>query len=238
MKMTAGHGKRYQEAAKLVEGQDALDPREAVSMVKQVNTTKFPGTVELHVRLGVDPRHADQMVRSSVVLPHGTGKTRTIAVFAQGEKEREARDAGADIVGGEDLVKRVQGGFTDFDVALATPDMMGSVGRLGKILGPRGLMPNPKAGTVTFDVARAVKEVQAGRVEFRVDRYGIIHVPVGKTSFEADALYENLAAMMEAIVKAKPSAAKGSYVRACFLAPSMGPSVRVDPAGAARLSVA
>jgi large subunit ribosomal protein L1 len=236
--MTQGHGKRYQEAAKLLEGKDALDPKEAISLVKQVNASSFPGTVELHVRLGVDPRHADQMVRSSVVLPHGTGKSRTIAVFAQGEKEREARDAGADIVGGEDLVKRVQEGFTEFDVALATPDMMGSVGRLGKILGPRGLMPNPKAGTVTFDIARAVKEVQAGRVEFRVDRYGIIHVPVGKTSFEDEDLYQNFAAMMEAIVKAKPSAAKGSYVRACFLAPTMGPSVRVDPLLAGRLTSA
>ena len=236
--MTAGHGKRYQEVAKLLEGKDALEPKEAISLVKQVNTSSFPGTVELHVRLGVDPRHADQMVRSSVVLPHGTGKSRTIAVFAQGEKEREARDAGADIVGGEDLVKRVQEGFTDFDVALATPDMMGSVGRLGKILGPRGLMPNPKAGTVTFDIARAVKEVQAGRVEFRVDRYGIIHVPVGKTNFEDEDLYQNFAAMMEAIVKAKPSAAKGSYVKACFLAPTMGPSVRVDPLLAGRLTAA
>lgn len=236
--MTAGHGKRYQEVAKLLEGKDALEPKEAIRLVKQVNTSSFPGTVELHVRLGVDPRHADQMVRSSVVLPHGTGKSRTIAVFAQGEKEREARDAGADIVGGEDLVKKVQEGFTDFDVALATPDMMGSVGRLGKILGPRGLMPNPKAGTVTFDIARAVKEVQAGRVEFRVDRYGIIHVPVGKTNFEDEDLYQNFAAMMEAIVKAKPSAAKGSYVKACFLAPTMGPSVRVDPLLAGRLTAA
>ncbi len=236
--MTAGHGKRYKEVAKLLEGKDALEPKEAISLVKQVNASSFPGTVELHVRLGVDPRHADQMVRSSVVLPHGTGKSRTIAVFAQGEKEREARDAGADIVGGEDLVKKVQDGFTDFDVALATPDMMGSVGRLGKILGPRGLMPNPKAGTVTFDIARAVKEVQAGRVEFRVDRYGIIHVPVGKTNFEDEDLYQNFAAMMEAIVKAKPSAAKGSYVKACFLAPTMGPSVRVDPLLAGRLTAA
>jgi large subunit ribosomal protein L1 len=206
--------------------------------VKEVNSSRFPGTVELHVRLGVDPRHADQMVRSSVVLPHGTGKRRIIAVFAQGEKEREAREAGADIIGSEDLVKRVQDGFVDFDVALATPDLMGSVGRLGKILGPRGLMPNPKAGTVTFDIARAIKDVQAGRVEFRVDRYGIIHVPVGKTSFEADDLYENLAAMMEAIVRAKPSAAKGSYLRACYLAPSIGPSVRLDPVASSRLAVA
>ncbi|HUY55723.1 MAG TPA: 50S ribosomal protein L1 [Candidatus Nanopelagicaceae bacterium] len=236
--MTSGRGKRYEAALKLLEDKDLVDPKEGIRLVKAVNSSTFAGTVELHIRLGVDPRHADQMVRSSVVLPHGTGKHRRIAVFAQGEKEREARDAGADIVGAEDLVKKVQEGFTDFDVALATPDMMGSVGRLGKILGPRGLMPNPKAGTVTFDIARAVRDVQAGRVEFRVDRYGIIHVPVGKTSFEDDALYENLSAMMEAIMKAKPSAAKGSYLRACFLAPTMGPSVKLDPAAAARLSVA
>ncbi len=236
--MTKAHGKRYVEAAKATSGAAPAEPQEGVRMVKAASTSKFPGTVELHVRLGVDPRHADQMVRSSVVLPHGTGRQRRIAVFAQGEKEREARDAGAEIVGGEDLVKRVQEGFTDFDVALATPDLMGSVGRLGKILGPRGLMPNPKAGTVTFDIARAVKEVQAGRVEFRVDRYGIVHVPVGKTDFEDEALLENLATMMEAIVKAKPQAAKGTYVRACFLAPTMGPSVRLDPAAAARLSAA
>ncbi|MGA9776263.1 MAG: 50S ribosomal protein L1 [Candidatus Dormiibacterota bacterium] len=236
--MPEGHGKKYREAAKLTGEQPPADPQTGVRLVKQASTSRFAGTVELHVRLGVDPRHADQMVRSSVVLPHGTGRQRRIAVFAQGEKEREARDAGADIIGGEDLVKRVQDGFTEFDVALATPDLMGSVGRLGKILGPRGLMPNPKAGTVTFDIARAVKEVQAGRVEFRVDRYGIIHVPVGKTDFADEALLENLATMMEAIVKAKPQAAKGSYVRACFLAPTMGPSVRLDPAAAARLSSA
>jgi large subunit ribosomal protein L1 len=176
------------------------------------------------------------MVRSSVVLPHGTGKVRRIVVFAQGEKEREAREAGAEIIGAEDLVKRIQDGFLDFDVALATPDMMGSVGRLGKILGPRGLMPNPKAGTVTFDIAKAIRDVQAGRVEFRVDRYGIVHVPVGKTSFEEDALFENLSAMLEAIVKAKPSVAKGAYIRAAYLAPSIGPSVKLDPVLAGRLS--
>jgi large subunit ribosomal protein L1 len=236
--MEKQHGKRYTEAVKLLGDREPVDPREGVRLVKEVNSSKFPGTVELHVRLGVDPRHADQMVRSSVVLPHGTGKRRIIAVFAQGEKEREAREAGADIIGGEDLVKRVQEGFIDFDVALATPDLMGSVGRLGKVLGPRGLMPNPKAGTVTFDIARAIKEVQAGRVEFRVDRYGIIHVPVGKTSFELDDLFENLAAMMEAIVKAKPSAAKGVYLRACFLAPTIGPSIRLDPVASSRLALA
>lgn len=235
--MSHPHGKKYETALKALP-EAAVDPQEGIRLVKASSTSKFPGTVELHVRLGVDPRHADQMVRSSVVLPHGTGRQRRIAVFAQGEKEREAREAGADLVGGEDLVKRVQEGFTDFDVALATPDLMGSVGRLGKILGPRGLMPNPKAGTVTFDIARAVKEVQAGRVEFRVDRYGIIHAPVGKTNFEDEALLENLSTVMDAIVKAKPQAAKGTYVRACFLAPTMGPSVRLDSAQAARLSPA
>ncbi len=236
--MAKQHGKKYLEALKHLDGQGLAEPRQAVSLVKQVNTARFPGTVELHVRLGVDPRHADQMVRSSVVLPHGTGKERRIIVFAQGEKDREARDAGAEVVGGEDLVKRVQDGFLDFDVALATPDLMGAVGRLGKVLGPRGLMPNPKAGTVTFDIARAIREVRAGRVEFRVDRYGIVHVPVGKTDFEDDALFANLASVMEAILKAKPQAAKGTYVRTCYLAPSMGPAVAVDPVLASRLSAA
>ncbi len=186
--MPARHGKKYMAALKLLEEYELVDPRRGSAWSRRSTPPSFPGTVELHARLGVDPRHADQMVRGSVVLPHGTGKVRRIVVFAQGEKEREAREAGAEIIGGEDLVKRVQEGFLDFDVALATPDLMGSVGRLGKVLGPRGLMPNPKAGTVTFDIAKAIRDVQAGRVEFRVDRYGIIHVPVGKTSFEDDAL--------------------------------------------------
>jgi len=236
--MPAQHGKRYVDAAKLTDPAVAQAPQAAIELVRKVSTGRFAATVEAHVRLGVDPRHADQMVRSSVVLPHGTGRKRRIAVFAQGEKDREAREAGADIVGGDDLVKRVQEGFVDFDVALATPDVMGMVGRLGKVLGPRGLMPNPKSGTVTFDIARAVRDVQAGRVEFRVDRYGIIHAPVGKTNFDEAQLLENFAALMEAIVKAKPPAAKGAYVKSCFLAPSMGPSVRVDPTLAGRLSAA
>jgi len=232
------YGKKYREAAQQIEAERLYPPAEAVSLARQSSTAKFDATVEAHIRLGVDPRHADQMVRSSVLLPHGTGKVRRIAVFATGEKAKEALDAGADVVGGEDLVKKVQGGEIDFDVALATPDLMGMVGRLGKILGPRGMMPNPKSGTVTFDIAKAVKDTQGGRVEFRVDRFGIVHVPVGKVSFDDDKLRENFAALMEAIVRAKPTAAKGTYVKTVTLAPTMGPGVHVDPAAAARLTPA
>lgn len=232
------YGKKYREAAASIEPDKAYTPDEAVSTVRKSSTAKFDESIEAHVRLGVDPRHADQMVRSSVVLPHGTGKTRRIAVFATGEKAKEAIDAGADIVGGEDLVKKVQGGEIEFDVALATPDLMGQVGRLGKVLGPRGLMPNPKAGTVTFDIAKAVKDVQGGRVEFRVDRAGIIHTAIGKASFDDAKLRDNFAALMDAIVRAKPSAAKGTYVKNVTLAATMGPGVPVDPAAAARMSVA
>ncbi len=232
------YGKKYREAAQQIDADKLYPPSEAVSIARQSSTARFDATVEAHIRLGVDPRHADQMVRSSVLLPHGTGKVRRIAVFATGEKAKEALDAGADVVGGEDLVKKVQGGEIDFDVALATPDVMGMVGRLGKILGPRGMMPNPKSGTVTFDIAKAVKDTQGGRVEFRVDRFGIVHVPVGKVSFDDDKLRENFAALMEAIVRAKPSAAKGTYVKTVTLAPTMGPGVHVDPAAAARLSAA
>jgi large subunit ribosomal protein L1 len=232
------YGKKYREAAQAIDADRFYAPAEAVSMARQASTAKFDATVEAHIRLGVDPRHADQMVRSSVLLPNGTGKVRRIAVFATGEKAREAIEAGADVVGGEDLVKKVQNGEIDFEVALATPDVMGLVGRLGKVLGPRGLMPNPKSGTVTFDIGKAVKDVQGGRVEFRVDRFGIIHVPVGKVSFDDDKLRENFAALMEAIVRAKPSAAKGTYVRTVTLAPTMGPGVHVDPVAAARLTTA
>ncbi len=232
------HGKKYREAAAAVDADRAYAPDEAVSTVRQTSTTSFDASIEAHIRLGVDPRHADQMVGSSVVLPHGTGRTRRIAVFATGEKAKEALDAGADLVGGDDLVKKVQAGEIDFDVALATPDLMGSVGRLGKVLGPRGLMPNPKAGTVTFDIAKAVRDVQGGRVEFRVDRAGIIHAAIGKASFDDDKLRDNFAALMDAIVRAKPSAAKGTYVKTVTLASTMGPGVHVDPAAAARMSVA
>jgi large subunit ribosomal protein L1 len=232
------YGKKYREAAAALDADQPYAPDDAVSAVRKASTAKFDESIEAHIRLGVDPRHADQMVRSSVVLPHGTGRTRRIAVFATGEKAKEALDAGADLVGGDDLVKKVQGGEIDFDVALATPDLMGAVGRLGKVLGPRGLMPNPKAGTVTFDIAKAVRDVQGGRVEFRVDRAGIIHAAIGKASFDDAKLRDNFAALMDAIVRAKPSAAKGTYVKTVTLAPTMGPGVTVDPSAAARMSVA
>jgi large subunit ribosomal protein L1 len=232
------YGKKYRDAAAAIDADRSYAPDDAVSAVRKASTATFDESIEAHVRLGVDPRHADQMVRSSVVLPHGTGRTRRIAVFATGEKAKEALDAGADLVGGEDLVKKVQAGEIDFDVALATPDLMGQVGRLGKVLGPRGLMPNPKAGTVTFDIAKAIKDVQGGRVEFRVDRAGIIHTAIGKASFDDTKLRDNFAALMDAIVRAKPSAAKGTYVKTVTLAPTMGPGVAVDPAAAARMSVA
>jgi large subunit ribosomal protein L1 len=224
----AGHGKKYLEAAKLVDRERIYAPDEAAALAKETNYVSFDGTVEAHLRLGVDPRHADQMVRGTVVLPHGTGKVVRVAVFAQGDKAQEALRAGADEVGGEDLVKKIEAGWLEFDVALATPDSMGLVGRLGKILGRRGLMPNPKAGTITFDLDRAVREVKGGRVEFKVDKAGIIHTSFGKTSFEADALVANLAALIDAINRAKPSGAKGQYLRGLTIATTMGPGIRVD----------
>jgi len=227
----AEHGKRYQDAAKLVDRTKVYSPTEAVSIIKQSSTVKFNASVEAHLRLGVDPRHADQMVRGTVVLPHGTGKVVRVAVFAQGEKAQEALRAGADEVGGEDLVKKIEGGWLEFDVAVATPDMMGMVGKLGRILGRRGLMPNPKAGTVTFDVERAINEVKAGRVEYKVDKAGIIHVPVGKASFEATALVANLAVLLDAINRAKPAGAKGTYLKGLTIASTMSPGVRVDLPG-------
>jgi large subunit ribosomal protein L1 len=224
----AGHGKKYLEAAKLVDRDRLYLPDEATALAKETNYVAFDGTLEAHLRLGVDPRHADQMVRGTVVLPHGTGKVVRVAVFAQGDKAQEALRAGADEVGGEDLVKKIEAGWLEFDVALATPDSMGMVGRLGKILGRRGLMPNPKAGTITFDLDRAVREVKGGRVEFKVDKAGIIHTSFGKTSFEADALVANLAALIDAINRAKPSGAKGQYLRGLTIATTMGPGIRVD----------
>jgi large subunit ribosomal protein L1 len=224
----AQHGKKYVEAAKLVDRSVVYAPLEAAQLVKQTTTVNFDASVEAHLRLGVDPRHADQMVRGTVVLPHGTGKVVRVAVFAQGEKAQEALRAGADEVGGEDLVKKIEAGWLEFDVALATPDSMGLVGRLGKILGRRGLMPNPKAGTITFDLDRAVREVKAGRVEFKVDKAGIIHVAVGKSSFEPAAIVDNIAALVDAINRAKPSGAKGQYLKGLTIASSMGPGIRVD----------
>ena len=225
----AGHsGKKYVEAAKLVDRDRVYTPDEAAALAKETSYVAFDGTVEAHLRLGVDPRHADQMVRGTVVLPHGTGKVVRVVVFAQGDKAQEALRAGADEVGGEDLVKKIEAGWLDFDVALATPDSMGMVGKLGKILGRRGLMPNPKAGTITFDLDRAVREVKGGRVEFKVDKAGIIHTSFGKASFEADALVANLAALIDAINRAKPSGAKGQYLRGLTIATTMGPGIRVD----------
>ena len=221
-------GKRYIDAAKLVDRARRYPLSEAIELAKQVNTVKFDATVEAHLRLGVDPRHADQIVRGTVVLPHGTGKPVRVVVFAQGEKAQEALRAGADEVGGDDLAKRIDAGWFEFELAIATPDMMGVVGRLGRKLGPRGLMPNPRSGTVTFDVERAVREAKSGRIEFRVDRAGIVHVPVGRASFEAGQLQENLAALLDAIQRAKPTGARGTYMRSLSIAPTMGPGIRVD----------
>ena len=225
-----GHGKRYQELAKLVDRTTAYEPDAAMGLLRETAKVNFDPTVEAHIRLGVDPRHADQMVRGTVVLPHGVGKTVRV-VFAQGDKAQEALRAGADEVGGEDIVKRIEAGWLDFDVALATPDMMGMVGKLGRILGRRGLMPNPKSGTITFDLERAIREVKAGRVEFKVDKGGIIHVPFGKASFEQAQLVDNLAALVDAINRAKPSAVKGQYFKSLTVASSMGPGIRVDVPG-------
>jgi large subunit ribosomal protein L1 len=222
------HGKKYQDAFKLVDRTRSYPPTDAVDLLKQTSYVGFDATAEAHIRLGVDPRHADQMVRGTVVLPHGTGKRVRVVVFAQAEKAQEALRAGADEVGGEDLVKRIEAGWLDFDVALATPDMMGMVGKLGRILGRRGLMPNPKAGTITFDLERAVKEVKAGRVEFKVDKTAIIHVPFGKVSFAPEQLAENLAVLLDAVNRAKPSATKGQYIKNLTVAATMGPGIRVD----------
>ena len=224
----AHRGKKYQDVAKLVEHGHVYSPAEAASLLKQTAVVTFDPTVEVHLRLGVDPRHADQMVRGTTVLPHGTGRTVRVLVFAQGGKAREAVDAGADEVGAEDLVKKIESGYLDFDVALATPDLMGQVGKLGKYLGRRGLMPNPKSGTITFDLARAIREAKAGRVEFRVDKGAIIHARFGKASFSEEQLVENLAVLVDAVNRAKPSAAKGQYFKTCTVASTMSPGIRVD----------
>jgi large subunit ribosomal protein L1 len=221
-------GKAYAKALERVDKTKEYAVEDAVELARTVAPAKFDETVELAVRLGVNPKYADQMVRGAVVLPHGTGKSVRVLVFAKGEKEREAREAGADFVGAEDMVEKIQGGWLDFDTAVATPDLMGQVGRLGKILGPRGLMPNPKVGTVTFDVTRAVREVKAGKVEFKVDKAGNIHVPVGKKSVPADRLADNANTILEALVKAKPAGAKGQYLRSITVSTTMGPGIRID----------
>lgn len=228
----AKHGKKYQAAAAKVDVNRAYTPAQALELARETSITKFDATVEVHIRLGVDPRHADQQVRDVVVLPHGLGKTVRVLVFAQGEGAALAREAGADYVADDDeLINKIQGGWTDFDTAIATPDMMGKVGRLGRILGPRGLMPNPKAGTVVpaEDIPRVVREAKAGRVEFRVDKTANLHVPIGKVSFESKKLYENLAALMDAIKKARPPAAKGTYIKRVSVTTTMGPGIKVDP---------
>lgn len=225
----AARGKRYQEALKLYDRDQLYSPSEAVDLVKETAKAGFDETVELAVKLGIDPKRSDQQVRGAVVLPHGTGKAVRVAVFAKGEKAKEAEEAGADYVGAEDMAEKVQGGRMDFDVAVATPDMMSVVGRLGRILGPRGLMPNPKTGTVTFEVERAIKEIKAGKVEYRADKTAIVHVPIGKASFEKEKLLENLAVILDALIKARPAAARGAYLRSVVLSSTMGPGIRVSP---------
>ena len=222
-------GKAYKGAIAKIDRNRLYEPSEAIKLVKEIATAKFDETVEAHVKLGVDPRHADQQVRGTVSLPHGTGKTLKVLVFAKGEKVKEAEQAGADYVGAEDMAEKIQAGWFDFDVAVATPDMMSVVGRLGKILGPRGLMPNPKAGTVTFDIERTIKELKAGRIEFRVDKTSIVHVPIGRISFDEARLQDNLNAFAEALIKAKPAAAKGQYMRSVNICSTMGPGIKINP---------
>ncbi|MDD3413390.1 MAG: 50S ribosomal protein L1 [Lachnospiraceae bacterium] len=225
------HGKKYAEAAKQVDRATQYDPAEAIAIAKKMATAKFDETIELHIRTGCDGRHAEQQIRGAVVLPNGTGKTVKVLVFAKGDKVAEAEAAGADHVGGDELVPKIQNeGWLDFDVVVATPDMMGVVGRLGKVLGPKGLMPNPKAGTVTMDVTKAINDIKAGKIEYRLDKTNIIHVPVGKASFSEEKLMENFTTVMEALVKAKPSALKGQYMKSISVAPTMGPGVKISTA--------
>jgi large subunit ribosomal protein L1 len=221
------HGKKYTAARKQI-GERLYSIEDAIPLVQKVKFAKFDETIDVSLKLGVDPKHADQMVRGTVVLPFGLGKSKRVLAIAGGEKQKEAQEAGADVVGGEELVEKIQGGFMDFDAVVATPDMMRAVGKLGKVLGPRGLMPNPKTGTVTADIGKAVKEIKAGKVEFRVDKTGIIHAPVGKMSFKSDSLVANAHALVDSIVKAKPSAAKGKYLKSVTLSSTMGPGVRID----------
>ena len=223
----AKHGKKYQDAAKLLEDGKLYSVAEAMELVKKTATAKFDETIELHVRLGVDPKYADQQVRGAMVLPHGTGKAKKVLVFAKGEKVKEAEDAGADYVGSDEIVTKIQGGWFDFDVAVATPDMMGTVGRLGKVLGPRGLMPNPKLGTVTMDLVKAISEIKAGKVEYRTDKAGNVHVPIGKASFDVDKLKANYQALIDTLVRVRPAAAKGQYIRSITVSSTMGPGVPI-----------
>lgn len=230
----AKHGKRYVEVQRQIDKNSLYEPVQALELVKSLAKAKFDETIDLALKLGVDPRHADQQVRGAVVLPHGTGKTRTVLVFAKGDKAKEAEEAGADFVGAEDMVEKIQKeNWFGFDVAVATPDMMGVVGKLGKLLGPKGLMPNPKVGTVTMDVQRAIQEIKAGKVEYRVDKTGIVHVHIGKISFDQEKIEENYRTMMDALIKAKPSGAKGQYIRSVAVSSTMGPSVRINPLRAA-----
>ena len=232
-------GKKYTDKAKLVDFTKLYDTAEAIDLVQKTSVAKFDETVEAHIRLGVDSRHADQQVRGAVVLPHGTGRSVRVLVFAKGEKAAEAEAAGADFVGGDELVAKIQGeNWFEFDVVVATPDMMGTVGKIGRVLGPKGLMPNPKAGTVTADVTKAVNEIKAGKIEYRLDKTNIIHCPIGKVSFGVEKLQENLDTLMDAIVKAKPAAAKGQYVRSCVVSATMGPGVKINPAKFANISAA
>lgn len=225
----AKKGKRYEDAVKQINQNELYEPKAGLELAKNLAKAKFDETIDVAFRLNLDPRHADQQVRGAVVLPHGSGKTRTVLVFAKGEKVKEAEEAGADFVGAEDMVAKIQEGWFGFDVAVATPDMMGVVGKLGKLLGPKGLMPNPKVGTVTFDVSKAVKEIKAGKVEYRVDKTGIVHAPVGKASFAQEMLEDNFRTLAEALIKARPSGAKGQYIKSVTLSSTMGPAVKLNP---------
>ena len=232
----AKQGKKYRAAVEKIDPLKQYAPEEGAKLVKDTAYAKFDETIELHIRTGLDPRHADQIVRGSAVLPAGTGRSQRVVAFAQGDKAREAEAAGADVVGADDLVQRIQAGWTDFDVAVATPDMMGAVGRLGKVLGPRGLMPNPRSGTVTPDIGRAIKEIKGGRVEFRLDKTGVIHVPIGKVSFAEEQILQNLGALVDAVVRAKPTGSKGVYLRTFHVASTLGPGIELDQPGTLALA--
>ena len=225
----SAHGKRYKEARGAIDRERVYAPAEAIATLKSLPGAKFDETVEVHFRLGLNVRHADEQLRGTIMLPHGTGRSMRVAVFAEGDKAREAEEAGADVVGSADLAAKIEGGFLDFDVAIATPDQMGNVGKLGRVLGPRGLMPNPKTGTVTFDVAKAVKELKAGKIEFRVDKGSNVHAPVGKASFDQEKLLENASVFLRELVRAKPAAAKGTYIKSLTLSATMGPAITLDP---------